>query len=195
MTKGLKVGAGVLAFCLCLPAIAAAQVGVKGGIVFSDIVGGDNNDSRWMTGWSAGGFGSARIASGFYFQPEVLYTRKGAKAAPILGGSDLKAQLDYVEVPLLFRLSPSAGPVGLDILGGVAPAFKVRARLVNDAGDEEDISDEIKSVDAGVVAGLGFHVGGFFVEGRWTEGLVKLLDVEGATSRNRVISVLAAIGF
>ena len=189
----------VIVICLGVPAVAGAQsgVGVKGGLALSEVTGEDTGDLQWLTGWSGGGFASVRMAKGVFFQPEVLYTRKGAAFDD--EGGKARTHLDYVEFPLLVRFSPSSsGRVGLDLFAGVAPAVRTRARMMIEDADldvDSDISDVISSWDAGFVAGGGLHAGGFSAEVRWTEGLVNIAKALSEKTRNRTISVLAGYRF
>jgi len=202
MRRGVAVGVLVV-LCLCLPAFAGAQtaVGVKGGLAVSNITGDSEEQPDWLFGWSAGGFVGIHLAPGLYLQPEVLYTRKGSKLTE--GGSTAKTNLDYVEIPVLLRLSPEAAKIGFDLFGGIAPALRTRARFVFEGGGEldgledldTDISDLITKWDVGVVVGAGFHLGPVTTEFRWTEGLMNIIEnpESGESAKNRSISVL--IGF
>jgi hypothetical protein len=182
--------------CLGVPALAGAQVsaGVKGGLAISKATGEEDSAAGWLTAWSAGGFVSVPLAKSVFFQPEVLYTRKGIRFDE--GGTTAKFHLDYVEIPLLLRYSssPSRG-VGFDLFGGFAPAIRTRARLIME-GESADVSDSLKSWDAGVVVGAGVHGARVSGEVRWTEGLVNVARDESAgTTRNRTISFLAGFRF
>ncbi len=198
MTRAIGVVL-VIVICLGVPAVAGAQsgVGVKGGLALSEVTGEDTGDVQWLTGWSVGGFASVRMAKGVFFQPEVLYTRKGAAFED--EGAKARTHLDYVEFPLLVRFSPSSsGHVGLDVFAGIAPAVKARARMMIEDVEldvDSDISDLISSWDAGFVAGGGMHAGAFSAEVRWTEGLVNIIKSSTEKSRNRTISVLAGYRF
>ncbi len=198
MTRAIGVVViGVI--CLGVPAVAGAQggVGVKGGLALSEVTGEDSGSLQWLTAWSVGGFASVPVAKGVFFQPEVLYTRKGAEFRDESGKA--WTHLDYVEFPLLVRFSPSSsGRVGLDLFAGIAPAVKARARMTIEDVDldaDSDISDLISSWDAGFVAGGGMHAGAFSAEVRWTEGLVNVVKDSSEKSRNRTISVLAGYRF
>jgi hypothetical protein len=178
-------------------ALAAAQPtgGVKGGLALSKATNEDDPSAGWLTAWSIGGFVTVPMAASVFFQPEVLYTRKGIKFDE--DGTIVKFHVDYIEIPLLVRYA-SSGPrrVGFDVFGGIAPAIRTRARVIM-GGQSEDVGSSLKSWDAGLVVGAGAHGGRVSGEVRWTEGLVNLPSADSpyTKTRNRTISLLAGYRF
>jgi hypothetical protein len=181
--------------CLGIPVLALAQTsaGIKGGLAISKATGEGDSSAGWLTAWSAGGFVSIPLSKNVFFQPEVLYTRKGIRFDE--GGMTAKFHLDYIEIPLLVRYSSSPRGVGFDLFGGIAPAIRTRARLIV-GGESEDVSDSLKSWDAGVVVGAGVHGSRVSGEVRWTEGVVNLAhDDSTGKTRNRTVSFLVGYRF
>jgi hypothetical protein len=91
----------------------------------------------------------ARFAS---LQPEVVYTQKGIRVA---------------------------GPSVADALAGPAVAVLVRARerfaVPGLATQDQEITDGVSGIDAGVLLGGGFAIGRVGIEGRFDAGLRNLI--------------------
>ena len=167
--------AALLAASLAVPAVAAAQgveVGLKGGVVFSQLpeymdtlrdFGADDVQGR--TGVVFGAHVAFPITSNFAVQPEALYTQRGIKAfLPSQG--DFQLQADYLDVPVLLRFGPVSGG-GFQLLAGPSFNFNTRAKLVfrDFDDDEEDIADDVEDLDVGIVLGAGYYGANFLVEG------------------------------
>lgn len=111
----------VVALMIALvPGLAEAQKvggGVKGGVTFGDMpnVTSEFNDvgvdTSQRIGWVAGGFLTVNFGNGFMLQPEVLYTQKGVKVDTSVDEftSNLRIKLDYLDVPILARLTFGKG--------------------------------------------------------------------------------------
>ena len=101
------------------------------------------------------------------FRPEFLWVRKSSKAEaslPEIAGSQIIApKLDYIEFPLLVRFTPpTEGSIDPIIYAGPNLGFNVRAELLTVVGDEENsdnISNQIKGFDLGLVVGGGIIFG------------------------------------
>ena len=79
------------------------SLGLKAGASLTDFVGKDYEsvyDSRF--GFHAGIFANIGFAKLFAFQPEVLYSMKGAK---LHGNSDAGVRMHYIDVPLAFHVN------------------------------------------------------------------------------------------
>jgi len=156
--------------------------GVKGGVNFSTVVGGDENpDSR--TSFHAGLFTEIPVSDMFSVQLEALYSGQGFDTD--LRGSDgdkAEVQLDYINVPVLAKIYITKG---LSVEAG--PQFSF---LVNDEYDfnpnsndgDVDLNNtrfEPNKFDFGLAGGLTFQTEmGLFATGRYTYGLTKLYDTD-----------------
>lgn len=192
----------------------AMELGLKGGLTFSNISVDDDEGTDFgnLTGFGGGAF--LRIPLGrVALQPEVLYLRKGTTAS---GGDlddvELEVRLDYVEIPLLLMIPFGTGEgVSPYLLGGGAIAFEagcefgldaggVSLNIDCDEGEEEDVEFQRKSFDYGAVIGAGIQVpvgaGAFLVEGRYTFGLADLNDSGDDNSvKNRSAAVMIGYSF
>jgi hypothetical protein len=196
-------------FIALLPFGAAAQSiggGVKGGLALGDVPkivdeldeSAANTDLR--LGYAFGGFLAIRFAGGFSIQPEVLYTQKGVKVKTGGGSSgDVKFKADYVDVPVLARLTVGKGVRGYVFAG---PSFDFKANAKMSVGflgesDEQDVSNDVESFEFAVVFGGGIELGPLLLEARWSEGLTNIAKVdEGEPSADiKTRTYLFLVGF
>jgi hypothetical protein len=170
-----------------LPLGAAAQSvggGVKGGLALADVPNSlDNFDepgasTSLRVGFAAGGFLTFRVGGGFSIQPEVLFTQKGVKLEVGDGAlsGDVKYQADYLDVPILARVTFGQGVRGYLFAG---PSFDIKLNAKMKVGimgqaEEEDISDEVEDFEFAVAFGGGVELGPLLLEARWSEGLSNL---------------------
>ena len=207
MSRFVRVVTLGCAVALLAPAIAAAQTirgGVKGGIAFSDLSNlsdalglPDGVDINMRTGWLLGGFVLFDINDQLAIQPEVLYAAKGATATD--GTNELRIKLDYVDVPVLLRVTPVANHP-FYLLVGPSINFNVSAKVesADDAGStEDDVKEDVNGTEFGLVVGAGVTIGNFLVEGRYIAGLSNIADrpQNDESVRNRGFAFLAGVRF
>ncbi len=97
-----------------------------------------------------------------------------------------------------YKLRPTGQ--GLVLFGGPSIGFNVKAKASASVGDQEitdDFSDEVESVDYGVVFGAGWESGRFLIDARYTWGLSALSNDpnDADQAKHRVMSVMAGIRF
>ncbi|HEU4470388.1 MAG TPA: porin family protein [Flavisolibacter sp.] len=89
--------------------------GIRAGVNFQNINGkdasGDDLENELTTGFHGGVNAELPLGTGFYLQPGVLYSQKGAAFE-----NDVKVRLSYIEVPVNFVYKPILG-TGNMILG------------------------------------------------------------------------------
>jgi hypothetical protein len=190
----------LLLAALALPAPARAlglDLGIKGGVSVSEIQS-DLLDVSNRTGFVGGGSLGIALVPGFVIQPEVLFVRKGAKLPADLGSGTV--DVDYLEIPLLLRLSllPVKGPVDVRVLAGPVASFN-SSGTPSLAETRADLK-KIKDADYGVAVGsaLAFQPGGMRIvaEGRYTFGLTDVLDLaSGANGKNRALYAMLGLEF
>lgn len=144
--------------------------GIKGGVNFANLSGGDADGFDGVTGFHLGAIAEFRIFDNLAFQPELLYSVQGAKVA------DADYKLGYLTLPVMAKfylndkLSVHAGP-----------QFSL---LINE-GDGFEETDTNKT-DFGISGGLEYNlIGGLFIQGRYNSGLSELSD--DADIKNSVI--------
>jgi hypothetical protein len=207
MRQTIRSAAVLLLFLGVLWTPAASAQGVQGGVKiglnsanlsFEESGEFENLENR--TGMLAGGFLVWPVTRTFAIQAEGLFSQKGASVSE--QGMSGELQLDYVDIPILarFSASPSARTM-LHVYAGPSLNFNVRARTkATFAGEtsEEDFSDDVRSLETGLVLGAGVQVSRLLFEGRYSWGLTNI-DKEDAgsdpTVKNRTLSVTAGIRF
>ncbi|HEX8350686.1 MAG TPA: porin family protein [Hymenobacter sp.] len=128
------------------------SLGLKAGASLSNLTGADAKAFENLFGFHAGIFANLGITSLVAFQPELLYSQKGAKL-PINGtNEDLTLRLHYVDVPLAFHVNTD----GLFFEAGPQVGFLVAANS-KFGNASTDIKSNYNTVDFGYLAGLGYQ--------------------------------------
>jgi Outer membrane protein beta-barrel domain len=199
----------VLVLCLVLGSATAASaqgvvVGIKGGVNFASIQfneEGENVNFDRRTGFVGGVFVVWPASERFGLQLEALYSQKGARIA----GSDVEAELrlDYVDVPVLLRVSTARDRSGaaFHVFGGPSVGIRARAKataaLEGESGSG-DISEDVERLDLGLVAGAGVEIGRFVIDVRHTWGLSNINknpSEDDTTIKNRVFAAMVGLRF
>ena len=191
----MRLPAALITILICsgVPIVAQGlSVGVKGGGNFADVKFEDSDatTARWFP--VIGLFAVFSPHWGVSLQPEVLYSMKGAR----LGGSDAPTSLliDYVETPVLGRVSLKAFGRRLYVVAGPSFAVRVRARTRTEfsgATEEIDIGDQVRRFDFGIAGGAGVEFGSLVFDVRYTYGLTDIDKdtTDPAAARNRVLAL------
>ncbi|AMJ64467.1 porin family protein [Hymenobacter sp. PAMC 26628] len=126
------------------------SLGLKAGASLTDFVGPNaKNVFNNRFGFNAGIFANIGLTRLVAFQPEVLYSQKGAKTNAV----DVNYRLHYVDVPLAFHVNTD----GFFFEAGPQVGFLVAAKY--QAGNTStDITSSYKSIDFGYLAGLGYQL-------------------------------------
>ena len=183
-----------------------AQIGVKGGVNFSNMYTEDVDDNNVLTGFNVGFFAKLPISNNIALQPEISYTGKGAELvynnALVSGTAQFK--LDYIEVPLLLVVNVTKN---FNIHAGPYAAYMVSAKTTNksDSGSynfEDNIdTDDFNKFDAGLAGGVGLDFEPVSFGVRYNYGLTKIGKEDSSTSfsspdaKNSVLSVYTAFAF
>ena len=193
-----------LLLLLTSPAAASAQItgsGVRAGLNVATLDTSDETGSAPVESQLrsvVAGYLTWRMLSWLELQPEVAYTLKGGKTDDALS---TKALLDYIELPLLGRVSTGqAGSRRFYGAAGAAVAVLLRARTranFGDATEEIDIRDDVESLDWGMVVAGGLELRSLVFDARYTHGLrdVDRDRTDSTQVYNRVLSFTAGIRF
>ncbi len=154
VVRGLTVVVALTSVFLVAPTLAQAQgigVGVKAGYLHSSFNVTNAFDSNG-DGWQAGLFFGGNRPGTVGFMGEFNVQSRGSAY--------------YLQVPALLRLNfGSSSASGPSVYGIAGPALDVRF------ADDLDLNiDTIESVDASIVAGIGFEIARFIIEGRGSWG-------------------------
>jgi hypothetical protein len=130
------------------------SLGLKAGASLTNLVGADAKAKGYenLFGFHAGIFANLGITSLVAFQPELLYSQRGAKL-PINGSTeDQTFRFHYVDVPLVFHVNAD----GLFFEAGPQVGFLVAANYkIGNAS--VDVKNSYNTVDFGYLAGLGYQ--------------------------------------
>lgn len=178
---------------------AQTKLGLKLGLNFSNLYGSDVGETSSLLGISGGAYLSYMLSDVLEIQPEVYFSRKGAKEKGVTETEtfDYDFALDYIEVPLLLKVSFPIEKLLIrpTIFAGPAISFKTNAkisRVIN--GYVYDVSyDYIKSTEVSLILGAGMSVPskhydwGFDL--RYILGLTKIDDSgDNLNAKNNVIN-------
>jgi hypothetical protein len=212
-------------FVISQPASAQLMgIGVKGGVNFSNISGSffvedediEIGDLKYKTGLILGASYNIPLLPTVSFQPEILYASKGGKFEESISfeGESLNFEgsidLTYIEVPLLVKLHlPTPGMIPNFYLGpaiGFRSAAKAKFEYSGSfmgipfsESFEEDIKEEVKSTDFGLVLGAGieFPLTAFNLTAdlRYTMGLSSIAEDEDLDLKNKAITFMIGVVF
>ena len=124
------------------------SLGIKAGPSYSGFIGAQATNYESVFGFHAGVFANIGLTDLFAFQPEIIYSQKGAKVPNI----DLTTRLNYVDIPLSFHVNAD----GLFFEAGPQLGILVAAKdkLGSVSVDRKTLYN---TLDFGYLAGLGYQ--------------------------------------
>lgn len=177
------------------PALAQSQqdygigVGVKGGLLFSALDFGRNDDFLSnKTGFVGGLFIGGNRGGVLGVEADLLYMAKGAKTR----SNDEDYDIKVLQIPVLLRLNAGThSRAGASIYGLVGPALDLR--LKSEFGGV-DIVDSTEGYDVSLVIGGGVEITRFLAEVRYNHGLRNISKGFSASDEIKTRSFAAMIG-
>lgn len=181
-----------------------ASIGPVVGLNFAKFGGSDVSGVDTRTGFQAGIFAAFPIGKIASIRPSVAYSQQGTELDGG-GGLRLKFKLDYIEIPLMLRLSPAlqgSGNIRPYFEAGPALAIEASCKVKGEQGsqsvelscDDDQLQLQRKKTAFGVHFGAGLEVSRFFFGARYQLGLSSIDDT-GGDVKNRVIAIMAGYGF
>jgi hypothetical protein len=160
------------------------NIGIKGGLNAYTIGGDDTDDVETKLGFNLGLLGHIHLSDNFGLQPEIMYSTQGAKG---IDAGDLKVNLDYINVPVLFQYMYDNG---FRIQAGPQIGFLTSAKAKGD-GVTVDIKDSFKTIDFGLSLGASYvnPSSGFGVDARYNFGLSNINEDDASKAYNRGFQV------
>lgn len=173
--------------------------GLRGGATFSNISGDDYKGGDMKTGVNAG------MALGFplssymplYLETGAYYVEKGEKN---LKHTSIKSNLDYVEMPFVFKyqhyfdghasIQPYFGAYAAVGVGGKTRDVNSKTSL-NSFGD----NGSFKRWDAGLKFGLGLSYDLFYAEVNYDWGLANISKIPYEEAKNNALTVNVGVNF
>jgi hypothetical protein len=132
------------------------QFGLKAGVNFSNVY--DSKDQEFnadfKAGFTAGAFLAIPIGKYIGFQPEILFSQKGYKASGtfLTIPYEFTHTTNYIDVPLLFALKPSAL---VTLLAGPQYSFLVKQKDVFTSGSFTSTQEQEFENDKSVLCFVG----------------------------------------
>lgn len=198
---------GVVLLLSCGVATASAQqrqFGVKIGATIAAVdydAAGEESEYGRRISLGGGGFVVLPLSGRVAAQIEALFAPKGGKLPSGQEEVTAKVLLDYFEVPLLLRMTATRS---FHVFGGPSLGFRTNAKQevstsggVFRTGHADDIGEQVKRLELGLVAGGGVDVGRHVViDARYFWGLTDVnRDSTGGSIRNRALTILAGYRF
>ena len=150
------------------------QFGIKTSLNVTSFRGDDVKDDNYKLGWGAGIYYHIPLNESIAIQPEVNYSRIGAKYSnDVIDSQNIKTTysnettLDYIQVPVLLKIYPGGSRFNFEI----GPQVGINMYASNKAKynsyvngtpfsteTKTDIKDNVEKVDFGAVAGIGYNI-------------------------------------
>lgn len=186
--KNLFLGVALLS----VMGLSAQSFGVKAGYNYANLVGDTPKMLNFEAnhGFYVGASFDLPIADVFSIQPEVIYSRQGAKmSGNILGVKfEGKLNMDYVNVPVMAKLnigdnfSVLAGPqVGFLVND---PQVVTSSSLTKDQSSTLLNKDNFAKFDFGLSLGAMYRMNGLYFDARYYHGLANTFDSKNNSAQN-----------
>jgi hypothetical protein len=174
-----------------------AKIGLNASTVsgFKGPLGG--LDAGYRRDLMGGPFVAIPITEALAIQPELLFTRKRASLTG--SAADVSASItvlfECLEVPILARLMIPGSRRVYGLAGPVLGRLLSTTERIEALSltTERDIS-LARRFELSIVAGAALRLGGFLLEGRYSQGLTNLAEEAGSV-KSRLVAVLAGMQF
>jgi hypothetical protein len=155
------------------------HIGIKGGANLSDVYNSEGLNYDYKFGFHGGLLAHIHIAKHFAIQPEVVYSRQGARFH--YQDDNAQLRLNYINVPVLFQYMFGNG---FRLQAGPQVGFLVNSALKNDdfyysRPNTFNKVDFAAAVGASYVSAMGLGI-----DARYVHGFIDVTDGP-ATSTNR----------
>jgi hypothetical protein len=169
------------------------MMGVKGGLNVANFTGDDVFNNASNKGAIAGVFARYGLSDAWSFQPEALYSMRGAKFA--VDDIQTEQQTNYIEIPLLARFAWGRDAMFRpSLFAGPSVGFLLKNKLVD--GAEIDIKNGSNDVDLGGVLGAGLDhdlgAGDLLLDVRYEYGFTS--TSQDLNVKNSVLSFMIGYG-
>jgi len=179
--------------------------GIKAGVNWAGLGGGDVRDTNWKMGFSLGGFLIYRINDLISIQPEILVTQKKATSKKDVEGGTWTYKVDvwYLEIPVLVKVAiPIESRIKPSVFGGPAVALKLSGKGKSEftEGVVDRVVGGLESYDFGIILGAGAEFTlGFFPKGKFSADIRYNLGLTEINTdkdiKTRVISFMLGYTF
>jgi hypothetical protein len=168
-------------------ASAQIQFGVKAGANFATLTGQGSDGATTKTDFHGGGFARIPLINSLFLQPELVYSRQGAKATS--DGVVYNINQNYLNIPVLAKFQHGSG-----LYGETGPQFGfLLAANVAAGGTTQDVKSSYKSTDFSWAFGLGYKLPliSAGIDARYNLGLsnIAATEVSGYSVKNSVFQL------
>lgn len=190
---------GLAIVILTISTLSKAQIAIRGGVNIANnsITAEDASVSfSDRIGFHAGLMAEFAMSEKLTFRPGLLYSQRGNKIE-ILGLVSLKMNLNYIDIPLSFTYGFSGRKKGFFVELGPNIQYLLSATGEAD-GESEDIKDDFKPFDIGLLIGLGYKINSKLSIGlNYNAGLINILEASsnGESMKNTNIGIYASYAF
>jgi hypothetical protein len=196
MKKVLLIVA-VMLLSISTGSFAQVKFGVKAGLNIANLGGDDADDLDSRLVPLFGAFANFGLSEKLTFQPELLYSMKGAKNSVSFMGVDIETtmKLNYIDVPLMFKYNVVSG---LNFQAGPQLGVLLSAETEVEGGEDSgttDIKDNMKGMDFGLNVGAGYDFGSLGVDLRYNIGLSNISDVDDTDLKNKGFQIAFSYAF
>lgn len=179
---------------------SAQRFGLKGGVNLANYYGSDADGAKMLVGFNVGGLVELPLSGGFFLQPELLLSMKGAKVPSAISGVEsLSLKPFYLDIPvkIMYKLDAGTGKLGLAV--GPYVGFGIAGKATASSGSVDasvDLFSKIegadqaflKRFDAGLASSISYELqSGLFFALDSNLGLVSVAN--GGSLKNTVISL------
>lgn len=189
-------------FFVAFTSQAQVSVAPKIGLSYSKLRG-DLQNSKVLPGAFFGGMVNMKFSTSYSFQTGVLLSGKGT-TLNFSATDDDEMLISYLELPLNNVLMIPAGSGFMQLFAGPYLAYAVNGqyRYLEDENNLKEklrigkaATDEIKPMDVGLNAGVGYIFEGFEVQLGIGRSLTNISNNQGETLKNGVFAVSLAYYF
>lgn len=188
--------------------VHAQEVGIKAGVVRSNANIREPDKLPIELQWCCSPWNGNRVdaGGGIYLtipltsdltgKIELLFTRRGFRVPETATRAGAELRLTYFEIPVLVQVGDRPVYIfsGASIALGVASSATATVNgVTRPSGFARE--DNVSSFDVGLVMGAGIGRGRYFVEGRYTHGLINVLreSPSGSFVRNKALLLMAGV--
>ena len=172
------------------------RFGAKAGLNIANLAGDEVKNNEIKIGFNVGVLVEIPITEKFAIQPEFLFSTQGSKSDEGFPNfsetlienlnQEFESNINYINIPIMTKYYLAKG---LSIQAGPQVGILISAK----DRDDNDIKDNISSIDLGLNFGAGYQLAsGIFFDARYSLGLTNILDFEFRASPTSTPVILEA---
>ena len=160
------------------------RFGLEVGANLSSLMGSASSSTNVSKlGIVGGGFLCFDLGNALALRPELLYEQKGVASS----SANVWLEYDYIELPVLMKLSLGTPAVNPSILFGPAFSLNTSGQYYNSVASIP--LKNMSALDVGIVGGLELDLDKFLISGRYELGLANV-NSTGASIQNDTFTFL-----